>query len=830
MIRRVFFCAILFLLTAAAAFAQNATNAAQDPVANDSWKIMYQRNIDEIRYQLTSKDGISHLRGMITDARQDLTSLRDKLDELIVMARVSESNPMELRAVLGGLNILGTQLNTIAEPFRKAQLTLKNAQERLESLGKEFANEQPTDSSPPTSAAPQADAVAQRGGKSLSDFLADIGKLKERLGRGQALIEQVLGPARDMQATIDQTAKTVTEKIPLAWHNYYLTPGNMIFSLRGWTAGIAQVADLPNRVSTMGSFLGGDQGKTLELFERMFGLLAILIALWAIILKKAGARVPWLNSRRLLRALSWVSAGAAVLWATSGTAFVLINAQASALAEILLARGLLGLAWYLRGLRGKAVGARTKDPEPQAGITAGDAAAVPSPADGPLTAEASAQDELASAAAPVSVRKPGSRAWWMFVAATILDLPWLPDVTRAAPWILLLLLAGWVSRNSKIPPGKDLTARLSVSGGWLYPILCVPTIFGWVNLTLLIAKGWFLLLVFLQIGIALNDLGKRLLSRPAQSLTSNVLMDLARGIATPLSAVLSAGGFLFWLSISLGGQSVFRAIISTNLTNRGVTLDLLRLTEIFTGFYLARAATRVADRLIATLPGKRPDLEHGILNLLETLSAYVIWGIFALSAMELAGASLTSLAVVAGGLSVGIGFGLQHIINNFISGLILLFGRSVQAGDVLQIGDIWGTVQRVNIRNTVVQTFDNATLFVPNSDLITQKLMNWSHKDRRVRRAVDIGVAYGADVEQVRSLLLRAASSRPHVLATPKPAVQLISFGDIAVRFKLLFWVDDLDNAARVVSEVHMAVEKLFQEQGVAIPTIPHSLELKEKG
>ena len=809
MIRRIFLCAALFFTTIAPAFAQNAANATQDAVVNDSWKIMYQRNIDEIRYQLTSKDGISHLRDMITDARQDLTSLREKLDELIVMARVSESNPMELRAVLGGLNILNSQLQTVVEPFRKAQLTLKNAQERLEELEKEFSSELPADNAPQTGESPQ-DAPSQRGGKSLSDFLADMGKLKERLGRGQDLIEQVLGPAREMETTIAQTSKTVTEKIPLAWHNYYLTPDNSLFLWRAWTSGVTQLRDLPTRMDTVGTLLGGLQGKAPELLGRMFGLLAVLVALWALLLKKVGARVPWLNSRRLLRALSWMSAGAAVLWATSGTAFVLINAQASALAEILLARGFLGFAWYLRGLRSKGVGTQ-KD--------AATLAAEPSPT------QAAAPDEIASATPPVGVRKPASRAWWMFAAATLLDLPWLPDVARGGVWILLLLLVGWLLRHSKVPPGKDMIARLSVAGGWLYPLLCVPTLFGWVNLTLLTAKGWFLLLVFLQIGIALNDLAKRLLSRPAKSLTSNLLMDLASGITTPLAAIVAAGGFLFWLSISLGGRSVFWSIISTNVTHKGVHLDLLRLTEIFTGFYLARAATRVANRLIARLPDKRPDLEHGILNLLETLSAYIIWGIFTLTAMELAGASLTSLAVVAGGLSVGIGFGLQHVINNFISGLILLFGRSVQAGDVLQIGDIWGTVQRVNIRNTVVQTFDNATLFVPNSDLITQKLMNWSHKDPRVRRTLEVGVAYGTDVDKVRALLLRAVSSQPHVLATPKPAVQLVSFGDMAVRFKLFFWVDDLDNAARVVSEVHMAVEKLFQEEGVTIPTIPHSLD-----
>jgi len=224
----------------------------------------------------------------------------------------------------------------------------------------------------------------------------------------------------------------------------------------------------------------------------------------------------------------------------------------------------------------------------------------------------------------------------------------------------------------------------------------------------------------------------------------------------------------------------------------------------------------VADRLIAELPSRRPDLERGVLNLLETVSTYVVWGLYVLISLRMVGASFTSLAVVAGGLSVGIGFGMQNIINNFISGLILLFGRSVQAGDVLQIGETWGSVQRVNIRNTVVQTFDNATLFVPNSDLITQRIINWSHKDRRVRRTLEVGVVYGSDTSKVHALLLEAAKSHPNVLPQPKPVAQFTAFGDTALTFKLLFWVDDLDNAARASSDVFMTVDRLLRENNIA--------------
>jgi small-conductance mechanosensitive channel len=381
-----------------------------------------------------------------------------------------------------------------------------------------------------------------------------------------------------------------------------------------------------------------------------------------------------------------------------------------------------------------------------------------------------------------------------------------------------MFLAGWLIRRMKPQESPDIVFRLAAAGGWLYPLLCLPALFGWMNMTMLVATGWFLLLVFFQAGLALYGLVGQVISRPSNDLASEAVKSVVGGLALPFTAIGMAGGFLFWLSMTMGGRSVFWSMISADVGEGEVSLDLTRLAMIFVGFYLARAATRVADRLIVELPARRPDLERGVLNLLETMSTYLIWGIYVLISMRLAGASFTSLAVVAGGLSVGIGFGMQNIINNFISGLILLFGRSVQAGDTLQIGDTWGVVQRVNIRNTIVQTFDNATLFVPNSDLIAQKIINWSHKDRRIRRSLEVGVAPGTDTAKVQELLLEAASGHPKVLADPKPSVQFVAFGDSALKFKLLFWVDDLDNAARVSSDIHLAVDRLFKQKNIAIP------------
>ena len=727
----------------------------------ESWKLMLQRNYEELQYQIDYVDGVSqNLPVMVKQTRQDLAALRKKLDELMVLGRVTGGNPMELRAVLAGLEMLQTRVEVVTLPFQKADTDLRKFQERLGELEAEFAHQ-------------AAEGPSQDINKALGDFLGDLRKLKNKLGRVKTVLDQGLNPTRDLKAGIDRSAKTVTDRIPRAWKDYYLAAGKTLLSVGAWQEAMQRMADLPKLMSMYTAFFDNGEVKAKDVLVKLLGLIAVLVMMSAVGLKRLEKAVPGLSVTRPLGSLAWMIAGVGVLWATSGPAFVLVHAETSAVAEMLLARGVLGLSWFLRTLQ------------------LGDSA---------------------------PAKNPVRLAWWMFACAQLLQIPWLPDALRGGVWVALMFLAGWMIRRVKHQDSPDVVTRLAAAGGWVYPLLCLPALLGWMNMTMLAAAGWFLLLVFFQAGLALYGLVGRMIARPSSDLASEAVKSVVGGLALPLTVIGMAGCFLFWLSMAMGGRSVFWSMVSADVGEGDVSLDLTRLAMIFIGFYLARAATRVADRLIVELPARRPDLERGVLNLLETMSTYLIWGVYVLIAMRLAGAGFTSLAVVAGGLSVGIGFGMQNIINNFISGLILLFGRSVQAGDTLQIGDVWGVVQRVNIRNTIVQTFDNATLFVPNSDLIAQKIINWSHKDRRIRRTLEVGVAPGTDTAKVQELLLEAASGHPKVLSAPKPVVQFVAFGDSSLKFKLLFWVDDLDNAARASSDIHMAVDRLFKQKGIAIP------------
>jgi small-conductance mechanosensitive channel len=177
---------------------------------------------------------------------------------------------------------------------------------------------------------------------------------------------------------------------------------------------------------------------------------------------------------------------------------------------------------------------------------------------------------------------------------------------------------------------------------------------------------------------------------------------------------------------------------------------------------------------------------------------------------------------------VGIGFGLQYIAADIASGFILLFERPVRVGDRITIGDDEGDVQSINLRTTVVATNDRISIIVPNSKLISQRLINWSYGDPRARISIHIGVAADSDVELVTKTLLKAAEEVDNVLRDPAPKVQFLKFGDWSLDFRLLIWTNRPRLHAQIRSDINYRIEKLFREAGIEIPFPQTELRLRE--
>jgi potassium efflux system protein len=189
--------------------------------------------------------------------------------------------------------------------------------------------------------------------------------------------------------------------------------------------------------------------------------------------------------------------------------------------------------------------------------------------------------------------------------------------------------------------------------------------------------------------------------------------------------------------------------------------------------------------------------------------------------------SVSALAGLGAVLAVGIGFGLQNIAQNFVSGLILLLERPVKKGDFVEVGDVRGTVRDIRARATVVTTLDNVDIIVPNGRFITEPVTNETYDDRRVRVRIPVGVAYGTDPQRVRTTLLGVAAGNPAVLAAPEPQVQFTDFGESSLDFVLLVWIPDPRQEQQTASDLRFAIERALGEAGIEIPFPQRDLHLR---
>ncbi len=260
----------------------------------------------------------------------------------------------------------------------------------------------------------------------------------------------------------------------------------------------------------------------------------------------------------------------------------------------------------------------------------------------------------------------------------------------------------------------------------------------------------------------------------------------------------------------------FFNLLNTPLPLGNLNFRLLGLIHAGVILALTHLGTRGLKRLIKHRIFRYSGLELGLQESIVSISGYVLWFIGILAALNALGFSGTSLTVAFGALGVGLGFGLQNIFNNFISGLILLFERPIQVGDSIEIDGTWGEVRKINVRSTIIQTVDNASMIIPNSEFISGRVVNWSFKDLRIRRNINVGVAYGSNVELVRQTLLEVAQNHPLVYKQPEPSVLFVDFGDSALIFRLRVWTT-VPVCLQVETDIRFEINRLFQERGIEI-------------
>jgi small-conductance mechanosensitive channel len=195
---------------------------------------------------------------------------------------------------------------------------------------------------------------------------------------------------------------------------------------------------------------------------------------------------------------------------------------------------------------------------------------------------------------------------------------------------------------------------------------------------------------------------------------------------------------------------------------------------------------------------------------------------------QTAGIDLSSLGLLVGALGVGIGFGLQSITNNFISGIIILFERPIKVGDRIELDDLAGNIVEISARATTIITNDNIVVIVPNSDFINSRVINWSHNNKEVRLHFPVGVSYKEDPARIRILILEVVAENPNILMTPEPYILFEGFGDSSLNFEVLVWTSaHIDRPRILKSELYYEIFKKFKEHNVEIPFPQRDIHLK---
>jgi small-conductance mechanosensitive channel len=223
----------------------------------------------------------------------------------------------------------------------------------------------------------------------------------------------------------------------------------------------------------------------------------------------------------------------------------------------------------------------------------------------------------------------------------------------------------------------------------------------------------------------------------------------------------------------------------------------------------------------------RSSLPRGAAPTISMLVNYAIVTLGFFFAVSAAGVELSQFAIVVGALGVGIGFGLQNVVNNFVSGLILIFERPVKVGDTVEVGALMGVVRRIGIRASIVRTYDGAEVIVPNGDLISTQVINWTLSDRLRRVKVPIGVAYGSDPERVREVLLEVGRAHKDTLDKPEPMALFMNFGNSSLNFELRVWTPEFDSSVRIQSELSSSVYHALADADIEIPFPQQDIHLR---
>ncbi|HKJ05767.1 MAG TPA: mechanosensitive ion channel domain-containing protein [Geopsychrobacteraceae bacterium] len=269
----------------------------------------------------------------------------------------------------------------------------------------------------------------------------------------------------------------------------------------------------------------------------------------------------------------------------------------------------------------------------------------------------------------------------------------------------------------------------------------------------------------------------------------------------------------------------FKEFILFKIQDVGITISHLAVAVV--AVILSMLLSKVVRSTLSRHVFNKLDIDKGLQYALLRFVHYVILIIGVYIGLKTVNIPLGAIVGLFAVIGVGIGFGLQNLASNFISGVILLLERPIKIGDRLEFNDVWGDVKRINLRTTLIQTPDNVAIIVPNSKLLENEVINYSYGDPKIRLQIPVGIAYGSDCDMATKIMIGVARDNGHVMEYPKPKVWFREFGDSSLNFILLCWIPDVVSKFDVVSEINYSIDRAFRDNKIEIPFPQRDLHLR---
>lgn len=612
-------------------------------------------------------------------------------------------------------------------------------------------------------------ALASPSVQSLNAQLSELGK---RLEAMQRQMDTALAPILSLQTSLRDMESSLRADMPSLWRNYYLSAAGKLLDPSHWDDELEKTTSLQEVLSLrLSTEIPQSLGAWALVLVRMLVLLAPLLALLAV-LNRAAAKAPalvrdiWTSIVR--NSAFWLALGLALHFAawSNGKMYQII----ASFGTMSLCWGQMNMAWDLHAFDKPNLPRRS-----------------------PLW--------------PMFIP--------LFIGMMLLYFDPFP-LFLSLSWLAVQSFILW--RLHKRKPEDDRLVRILMGG---FSVMCwislALTLFGLVRLAILGIMVWVALSVCIQQALALLHVGTKLEDVFPQEGWRGLVAGISMALAIPAIMLILSAAPIIWILAYPGGAYLLEHVATMGFNVGKVSFNAMQVVSIFIAFYLTRSLISVGTTFMNSLRRQGVALNPSLIGPFQTTYTYALWALFILYVLSSLGFSLTSLTVVAGGLSVGVGFGMQNIVQNFISGLMVIFGRIIREGDVVEVGGILGVVRKVDIRSTQVETYDNAVVFIPNSQFLSNTFTNWTHNGRRVRRQITIGVAYGSNLQLCMKLLAQVASEHPRVLRTPAPIVYFDDFAASSLNLILRYWVADIDHGASTMTDIRLRVNELFTENNIEI-------------